>query len=984
MRKIKLFLFSLLVLGTTHAQTLSYKHSAAGRGYYNVAAEINGYLTTSQQTVIADFHSNIVDYNNNWTGTANYDYFVNNTLVGSSTNPNLTVDLSAYIPVTSVRIVTKASNWSTVIVTLTVTPTVALTAGPTVSNVSYIKYTTAPPLTATLTGGNVALKWYTSSLGEGYSSTPPTPSTATVGTTTYYVSQANSSGVESARSMITVTINPVPAPSISYATPHLYTVGTAITNLTPTNTGGVVPGSGSYIYSVSPALPAGLSINPTTGVISGTPTQVSAATNYTITATNEGGSGSAVVNIRVKAQAPNISYASPQLYTVGTAITALSPNNTGGEVPGTSTYIYSVSPALPSGLSINATTGVISGTPTQVSATANYTITASNESGSSTAVVNIRVKAQAPNISYTTPHVYMVGTPIASLMPSNTGGEIPGTSTYIYSSATALPAGLNLNAATGEITGTPTEVSAATNYTITANNESGSSTAVVNIRVTSLAPSISFSAAQQYTVGVAIAPLSPINLGGAVPASGSAVATFAGGSSGYQDGAGSAASFNYAYGLGTDADDNVYVADQYNHAIRKITPDGNVTTIAGAKVVINEIEYPLATSVDGTGTEASFNTPMGVAVDNDGNIFVAEQFSSKIRKITPAGVTTTFAGSGIQGMDDGIGTAASFSQPIAVALSNDGNTLFVADYINNVIRKVITSTAEVSIFAGTGASGSDDGAGTTASFNGATGLVVDAAGNVFVADQSNNKIRKITAAGVVSTFAGSGNEGAADGQGTAASFNSPTGIAIDGAGNLYVADQYNYSIRKITPTGLVSTIAGNGTDGAVNGLGSEASFSSPTGVAVDSKGNLYVADGFNHSIRKISLLGYSIKPALPAGLIFDTATGEISGTPTESRAAMDYTITATNQYGSSTTIVNLATDGIVSSTRDATANSIRVYTIAGQKIGIAGIENAHVTVYNQIGQQVFNAKVNGIVDQSFAKGIYIVKVGNAVSKVLIK
>jgi hypothetical protein len=375
---------------------------------------------------------------------------------------------------------------------------------------------------------------------------------------------------------------------------------------------------------------------------------------------------------------------------------------------------------------------------------------------------------------------------------------------------------------------------------------------------------------------------------------------------------------------------------------------------------------------------------MGVAVDNDGNIFVAEQFSSKIRKITPAGITTTFAGTGLQGMDNGIGTAASFSQPIAVALSNDGNTLFVADYINNVIRKVITSTAEVSIFAGSGSSGSDDGAGAAASFNGATGLVVDAAGNVFVADQANNKIRKITAAGDVSTFAGSGAEGFADGQGTAASFNSPTGITIDGAGNLYVADQYNFRIRKITPTGLVSTIAGNGTDGGVNGLGSGASFSSPTGVAVDSKGNLYVADGFNHSIRKISLLGYSIKPALPAGLIFDTATGEISGTPTESRAAMDYTITATNQYGSSTIIVNLATDGIVSSTTDAAANAIRIYTVAGQKIGIAGIENAHVTVYNQIGQQVFNAKVNGIIDQSFAKGIYIVRVGNTVSKVLIK
>ena len=469
-----------------------------------------------------------------------------------------------------------------------------------------------------------------------------------------------------------------------------------------------------------------------------------------------------------------------------------------------------------------------------------------------------------------------------------------------------------------------------------------------------------------------------------MPASGSAVATFAGGVSGYRDGAGAEASFNYAYGLTTDVDDNVYVADSYNHAIRKIDPNGNVTTIAGAKIVINDIVMGLATSVDGTGTEASFNTPMGVAVDNDGNIFVAEQFSSKIRKITPAGVTTTFAGTGLQGMDNGIGTAASFSMPIAVALSNDGSVLYVADNINNVIRKVITSTAEVSTFAGTGAQGADDGAGAVATFNSVAGLAVDAAGNVFVADQYNHKIRKITPAGVVSTFAGSGAEAFADGQGIAASFNVPTGITIDGGGNLYVADQYNYRIRKITPAGFVTTIAGNGTDGDANGLGQDASFSSPTGVAVDTKGNLYVADGFNQSIRKISLLGYSINPALPAGLIFDTATGAISGTPTESRAAMDYTITATNQYGSSSSIISLATDGTFSSTRDAAANAIRIYTIDGRRIAIAGVDNAHVTVYNQVGQQVFSAKVNGIIEQSFAMGIYIVKVGNTVSKVLLK
>jgi len=977
MRKIQLLLLCFLVLGATQAQTLTYKVYSAGTYSDNVVSEINGYITTSQQSISATINSDMYIFSQ-WEGRATYDYYINGVLIGSSTSTSLTLDLTPYIPVTSIKVISKATawnvSWSFIDLTLIVTPTVALTSGPTVSNVSYYKYNTASPLTATLTGGNTTLKWYTSNLGENYTSTPPTPSTETVGTTTYYVAQANSNGIESSRTPITVTIDPVLVPNISYSTgAQLYTVGTAIANLTPTNTGGEVPGTGSYIYSVSPALPSGLSINTKTGVISGTPTTPSASTNYTISARNESGRGIFIINLRVKAQAPDISYASPQLYTVGTAITNLSPVNKGGEIPGTGNYIYSINPALPSGLSINATTGVISGTPTQASATTDYTITANNESGSSSAVINIRVKAQAPNISYASPQVYQLNTPISTLAPTNTGGEVPGTSTYIYSSSPALPEGLSLNNANGVITGTPTQFSAATNYNITATNESGSSTATVNIKVTAQVPYIVYNSPQTYTVGTAITTLTPTNLGGEV-LEGNYVSTFAGGSFGSQNGTGTTASFSYPFGIATDTENNIYVADEYSHAIRKITPEANVSTLAG-----NGIAIP----IDGTGTAAGFNTPTGVAVDNDGNVFVAEQYSNKIRKITPEGVTTTLAGSGTQGLENGIGEAASFSQPIAVALSNDGSTLFVADYINNVIRKV-TASAEVSTFAGSGTVGANDGDASSASFNGVSGLVVDASGNVFVADQSNNKIRKITAEGVVSTFAGNGTEGAADGQGTEASFTAPTGLAIDGAGNLYVADQYNYLIRKISATGLVSTIAGDGADGFLNGYGLSASFSGPTGVALDSKGDIYVSDFFNNAIRKITQLGYSITPALPAGLIFNSATGEISGTPTETKAAMDYTVTAKNQFGSSTTIINLATDGTFNSTKNLSTNAIRIYTVEGKKIGIAGIENGHVTIYNQVGQLVFNAKVNGIIQQPFARGIYIVKVGNTVSKVLIR
>ena len=979
MRKIKLLLFSLLALVTTHAQTLSYRVSGAGtiNNGANVVVEINGYITTSQQKVEALFDSNIFD--GNWTGTANYDYYVNNTLVASSTNPSLSVNLSAYIPITSVKIVSKAThwteNWSNASITLTVTPTVALTSGPTVSNVSYIKNTTASPLTATLTGGNTSLKWYTSILGEGYSTTPPTPSTSTVGTTTYYVAQANSSGVESARSAITVTINPIPAPIILYWSSNLYTFGTEIANLIPLNFGGAVPGSGSYIYSVSPALPGGLSINATTGVISGTPTQVTAATNYTITATNEGGSSSAVITIRVKAQAPNISYASPKLYTVGTAITNLTPTNTGGAVPGTDTYIYGVSPALPSGLSINATTGVINGTPTQVTAATDYTITATNESGSSSAIVNIRVKDKAPIISYATPHLYTVGTVISTLTPTNTGGQVPGTSTYIYTISPSLPAGLTISAATGDINGTPTQLTAATNYTITATNESGSNTAIVNIRVTSLAPSISYSTPNQYTLGTEIVPLSPINLGGEVPAGVFNVSVLAGGTYGMANGTGAQAQFSYPYGIDTDAAGNVYVADQYSHSIRKISPEGVVTTLAG-----NGLPFVS----DGTGAAAGFNTPVGVAVDANGNVFVAEQYSNTIRKITAEGVTTTFAGSGLQGLTDDTGTAAQFNQPTGVAVDAAGN-VYVADFMNNAIRK-ISSAGVVTTLAG-GTQGAANGTGTEASFNAPIDLAVDADGNVFVADQVNNLIRKITPAGVVTTFAGNTAENAYnDGIGIAASFNYPTSISFDASGNMYVADQYNYRIRKITPDAVVTTIAGDGTDGLANGSGLTAKFSSPVGVAVDGNGNLYVSDLFNNNIRKIVLLGYSISPKLPEGLIFDIATGAITGTPTEEIPATNFTITATNEYGTHSTVISISVNlqnGI--SIENADEKAIKVYATADRKIVFAGVENANVSVFNQIGQQLFNAKINsGIIQQSFMPGIYIVRVNKSIRKLILR
>jgi sugar lactone lactonase YvrE len=308
---------------------------------------------------------------------------------------------------------------------------------------------------------------------------------------------------------------------------------------------------------------------------------------------------------------------------------------------------------------------------------------------------------------------------------------------------------------------------------------------------------------------------------------------------GYADGTGSAASFSFPYSVGVDASGNVYVGDWGNNVIRKITPAGVVSTLAGSAK---------PGFADGTGAAASFNGPGGVAVDASGNVYVADHGNNTIRKITPAGVVSTLAGSPFPGYADGTGAAASFYYPTGIAVDGSGN-VYVADRNNHAIRK-ITSAGVVSTLAGSTTPGSADGTGTAASFRFPNNLAVDASGNVYVADQMNNTIRKITPAGVVSTLAGTTTSGHADGPTATASFNSPTGVVVDASGNVYVTDAGNSRIRKITPAGMVSTLAGS-LSGHADGIGSAASFSGPEGLAIDASGNLYVADSSNNMIRKL-------------------------------------------------------------------------------------------------------------------------------------
>src|ERR1700712_133187 len=242
-------------------------------------------------------------------------------------------------------------------------------------------------------------------------------------------------------------------------------------------------------------------------------------------------------------------------------------------------------------------------------------------------------------------------------------------------------------------------------------------------------------------------------------------------SAGFVNGLGRAARFNHPFGVAVDAAGNVYIADQGNSVIRKMDGATRVTTFAGIPGVTG--------AVNGADTIASFFKPFGVAADAAGNVYVADAGNNRIRAITPAGLVSTFAGTGVQGRADGTDTAT-FNSPLGVAVDGSGN-LYIADYGNDVIRK-ISPAGVVSTFAGTGAVGADNGAGTAATFDLPEGLAVDASGNVYVADNGNNLIRKITPAGVVSTLAGSGIAGSANGTGTSASFNSPFGVAVDATG----------------------------------------------------------------------------------------------------------------------------------------------------------------------------------------------------------
>jgi hypothetical protein len=302
------------------------------------------------------------------------------------------------------------------------------------------------------------------------------------------------------------------------------------------------------------------------------------------------------------------------------------------------------------------------------------------------------------------------------------------------------------------------------------------------------------------------------------------VTTVAGnGTQGAADGPEASASFGFPQSIAVDAAGDVFVADLLAAKIRKIRA-GTVLTIAGGGGGAGPIDGPVGQAVL-TAPTAVVSDPAGALVVLDG---------TSLRKVTSAGFVTT--------------PAASSGGFVALAMDAAGNLYATGG--NKVMQVGMSGT--ITVLAGSGNTGSADGTGAAATFNAPTGLAVDGAGNIYVADQLNNTIRKVTPRGIVTTLAGSGVPGFADGPGATASFNKPIGVAADGFGNVYVTDMGNHAIRKISSSGVVTTLAGNGTSGSTDGVGGSASFNQPLGIAMDRNGDLYIPDVADRRIRRVT------------------------------------------------------------------------------------------------------------------------------------
>jgi sugar lactone lactonase YvrE len=319
------------------------------------------------------------------------------------------------------------------------------------------------------------------------------------------------------------------------------------------------------------------------------------------------------------------------------------------------------------------------------------------------------------------------------------------------------------------------------------------------------------------------------------------------------------ANLNGPLDVAVDSKSNVYIADTNNANVRMITAStGIINTVAGSTAIVSgAVVIAFAYAGDGgTAILASLAGPAGVAVDSTGNIYIATYADNRIRKVDTKGNIATFAGNSGYGFagDGGPALSAQLSQPRGISLDSSGN-LYLADRWNNRIRKIAGGNISTIAGNGQGSFGGDGGIATSAQLSYPDGVAVDQAGNVYVSDLLNNRVRMVTPTGTISTVAGNGNPGFGGdgGAATSAQLNQPAGLAIDSSGNLYIADSNNAAVRKVTPQGIISTVAGTGVEGfsGDGGAATKATLMAPLGVAVDAQGNLYIADYYGW-IREVN------------------------------------------------------------------------------------------------------------------------------------
>jgi len=421
----------------------------------------------------------------------------------------------------------------------------------------------------------------------------------------------------------------------------------------------------------------------------------------------------------------------------------------------------------------------------------------------------------------------------------------------------------------------------------------------------------------------------------------SIITTYAGGSVG-DNGTATSATLYSPNSVAVDGQGNSYFVDTSNNLIRKVTAStGIITTVAGN----GSLGY---SGDNGAATSASLNNPSGVAVDSNGNIYIADTYNSRLRMVTPGGIITTVAGNGSCSYtgDTGFATGASLCNPAGVAVDSTGN-IYIADSSNSCVRKV-TTDGKINTVAGNGSWGysGDTGAAISANLSYPTGVAVDSIGNIYIADSNNLRIRMVNPGGTITTVAGNGSWGynADNVAATSTSLYYPRGVAVDSIGNIYIADTYNSRIRMVTPGGIITTVAGNGTFAysGDNGPATSADLYEPEGVAVDSAGNIYIADTYNNRIRFVQA-SMAIAPAIygtaaptafatapytftptvtsatslgitnkPSWASFDITTGALTGTPGTSDVGLSNPITISALNGRGTAQLPPFTINVVS------------------------------------------------------------------------